>query len=217
MAAAKKKDIKTLKQLAQHIKKSLKHAILNIEVQRDEELTLWVERSKIYDVLAFLKNDTQCAFKQLIDICGADYPEHHERFEVIYHLLSMKHNRRIRVKLETDERTPIDTVSTLFSAAGWFEREVWDMYGIFFEGHLDLRRILSDYGFEGHPLRKDFPLTGFVEMRYDEDEKRIVQEPVELMQGFRRFDYTSPWEEMTNVQLPGDEKATKPEFMGGAE
>ncbi|TVQ82195.1 MAG: NADH-quinone oxidoreductase subunit C [Micavibrio sp.] len=206
-----------LKQLGGHIKRALKNDILYTDMTKTGELVLMVERSKIHEVLAFLRDDTQCAFKMLLDICGVDYPEHHERFEVVYHLLSLKHNHRIRVKLETDEMTPIPTVTGIFSTAGWFEREVWDMFGVFFDGHPDLRRILTDYGFQGHPLRKDFPLTGFVEVRYDEELKRVVYEPVELMQDFRRFDYTSPWEGMTDVQLPGDEKAVKPEHMGGSE
>jgi len=211
------KDKIALKQLGQHIKRALKNAVLHYELERDAELVLVVERTKIRDVLAFLKDDTQCCFKQLMDICGADYPEHHERFEVIYQLLSMKHNRRIRIKLETDEATPIPSVSDLFSSANWLEREVWDMYGVFFDDHPDLRRILTDYGFQGHPLRKDFPLTGFVEVRYDEDAKRVVYEPVELMQDFRRFDYTSPWEAMSDPNLFGDEKAVRPGFMGGGD
>ena len=211
------KDKIALKQLGQHIKRALKNAVLYYELERDAELIVMVERTKIRDVLAFLKDDTQCAFKQLIDICGVDYPEHHERFEVVYQLLSMKHNRRIRIKLETDEATPIPSVCDLFSSANWLEREVWDMYGVFFDDHPDLRRILTDYGFQGHPLRKDFPLTGFVEVRYDEDAKRVVYEPVELMQDFRRFDYTSPWEAMSDPNLFGDEKAVRPGFMGGGD
>lgn len=217
MAKPGSKDKISLKQLGQHIKRALKNAVLYYELERDAELVLAVERTKIRDVLAFLKDDTQCAFKQLIDICGADYPEHHERFEVVYHLLSLKHNRRIRVKLETDEATPIPSVTDLFSTANWFEREVWDMFGVFFEDHPDLRRILTDYGFQGHPLRKDFPLTGFVEVRYDEEARRVVYEPVELMQDFRRFDYTSPWEAMSDPHLFGDEKAVRPGFMGGGD
>ncbi|MBY0430201.1 MAG: NADH-quinone oxidoreductase subunit C, partial [Rhodospirillales bacterium] len=144
-------------------------------------------------------------FKQLMDLCGIDYPQREQRFEVVYHLLSMKHNQRIRVKAPTDEDTPVPSVTGVFSAANWFEREAWDMYGIFFADHPDLRRLLTDYGFEGHPLRKDFPLTGYVEVRYDDEQKRVVYEPVKLTQDFRTFDFLSPWE--GPGLLPGDEKA----------
>jgi NADH-quinone oxidoreductase subunit C len=147
-------------------------------------------------------------FKELVDLCGVDYPERERRFEVVYHLLSLKNNQRIRVKVETDESTPVPSVVELFSTAGWFEREAWDMYGIYFADHPDLRRILTDYGFEGHPLRKDFPLTGHVELRYDDEQKRVVYEPVRLRQDFRTFDFLSPWEGGGGV-LPGDEKATR--------
>jgi len=143
-------------------------------------------------------------------VCGVDYPEREKRFEVVYNLLSLKHNRRIRVKVMTDETGPIPSVVGVFSAAGWFERETWDLYGIFFSDHPDLRRILTDYGFEGHPLRKDFPLTGYVEVRYDQEQKRVIYEPVKLTQDFRTFDFLSPWEGMTR-ELPGDEKAVRPD------
>ena len=145
----------------------------------------------------------------LIDICGVDYPARKERFDVVYHLLSPRLNQRIRVKLTTDEVTPVPSVVGVFPAANWFEREAYDMYGILFSGHPDLRRILTDYGFQGHPMRKDFPLTGYVEVRYDEEQKRVVYEPVELTQEFRSFDFESPWEGARYV-LPGDEKATGP-------
>jgi len=141
-----------------------------------------------------------------MDLCGADYPGREKRFEVVYHLLSYRHNERIRVKVQTDEITPIPSVITVFPTANWFEREAYDLYGVLFSGHPDLRRILTDYGFEGHPLRKDFPLTGFVEVRYDEEQKRVVYEPVKLQQEFRNFDFHSPWEG-TDYVLPGDEKA----------
>jgi NADH-quinone oxidoreductase subunit C len=142
----------------------------------------------------------------LIDICGVDYPEREQRFEVVYHLLSPRENQRIRVKCETDEKTPVPSVVAVFPAANWFEREAYDMYGIMFSGHPDLRRILTDYGFQGFPLRKDFPLTGYVEVRYDDAQKRVVYEPVKLTQEFRSFDFMSPWEG-TDYVLPGDEKA----------
>jgi NADH-quinone oxidoreductase subunit C len=171
------------------------------------ELSILVPRTRIADVLLKLHDDPMIAMNQLMDICGADYPERPERFEVIYNLLSLKHNWRLRVKVETAENTPVPSVTTVYSAAGWFERECWDLYGVPFSGNPDLRRILTDYGFEGHPLRKDFPLTGYVEVRYDEDQKRVVYEPVKLTQDFRSFDFMSPWEGMTDVMLPGDEKA----------
>lgn len=174
------------------------------------ELTLMGRREDILDILKFLRDDEKCKFTQLIDVTAVDYPSRPERFEVVYNLLSMSNNTRIRVKISASEETLVPTATKLFSTAGWFEREVWDMYGILFDGHPDLRRILTDYGFEGHPQRKDFPLTGYVELRYDEELKRVVYEPVKLTQDFRNFDYLSPWEGMTNMQLPGDEKAAKP-------
>lgn len=188
---------------------SFSKAILKSDVMAGE-LSLTVRREALKQVLSFLRDDSNTGFRQLIDICGVDYPERDERFEVIYNLLSTSHNLRIRIKITVAEGTPVDSAAGIFSAAGWFEREVWDMYGVFFSGHPDLRRILTDYGFEGHPLRKDFPLTGFVELRYDEAQKRIVYEPVKLVQDFRNFDFTSPWEGMTTLQLPGDEKARIP-------
>ena len=176
---------------------------LKVEVIRDE-LILWVPRTAIVPVLTYLRDDPRCLFKVLVDLCGVDYPERTERFEVVYNLLSLKHNRRIRVKVTTDEETPVPSVVGVHSTAGWFEREAWDLYGIYFSDHPDLRRILTDYGFEGHPLRKDFPLTGYVEVRYDEDRKAVVYEPVHLTQDWRTFDFMSPWEGITT--LPGDEK-----------
>ena len=170
------------------------------------ELTLIVEPSEIVEVLTFLKNDVQCQFFCFIDICGVDFPSREKRFEVVYHLLSPRQNQRIRVKLSTDEDTPVPSVVEVFPGANWFEREVYDLYGVLFSDHPDLRRILTDYGFEGHPLRKDFPLTGFAEVHYDEEAKRVVYKPVNLRQEFRNFDFLSPWEG-TEYVLPGDEKA----------
>ena len=170
------------------------------------ELTLDVARDRIVDVLKFLRDDGSCLFEVLIDICGVDWPARESRFDVVYHLLSPRLNQRVRVKLGTDETTPVASAVDVFSAANWFEREAYDMYGILFSGHPDLRRILTDYGFQGHPLRKDFPLTGYVEVRYDDELKRVVYEPVELTQEFRSFDFESPWEG-TQYVLPGDEKA----------
>jgi NADH-quinone oxidoreductase subunit C len=171
------------------------------------ELTLDVARDKIVDVLKFLRDDASCKFEVLIDICGVDWPARANRFDVVYHLLSPRLNQRIRVKLQTDETAPVPSTVGVFSAANWFEREAYDMYGILFSGHPDLRRLLTDYGFQGYPLRKDFPLTGYVEVRYDDELKRVVYEPVELTQEFRSFDFESPWEGTRHV-LPGDEKAT---------
>jgi NADH-quinone oxidoreductase subunit C len=170
------------------------------------ELTITVDAAEIVAVLNFLRNDVQCEFVSIIDIAGADYPSRAKRFDVVYHLLSPRQNQRIRVKVRTDEDTPVPSVTSVFPGADWFEREAYDLYGILFSSHPDLRRILTDYGFEGHPLRKDFPLTGFVEVRYDDEAKRVVYEPVELKQEFRNFDFLSPWEG-TDYVLPGDEKA----------
>ncbi len=172
------------------------------------ELTITVARDKIVDVLTKLRDDPKCQFEVLLDICGVDYPERSERFDVVYHLLSPRLNQRLRVKIKTDETTPVASVNDVFPAANWYEREAYDMYGIRFTGHPDLRRILTDYGFQGYPLRKDFPLTGYVEVRYDDEKKRVVYEPVKLTQEFRDFDFESPWEG-PNYVLPGDEKAQR--------
>ena len=168
------------------------------------ELTLTAKASRILDVLTFLRDDPACLFFSFIDLTAADYPEHEQRFEIVYHLLSPKLNHRVRVKISTDEATPVPSAITVFRACDWYEREVYDFFGVLFEGHPDLRRILTDYGFDGHPLRKDFPMTGFVEVRYDDEEKRVRYEPVKLNQEFRQFDFLSPWE---GAPLPGDEKA----------
>ena len=193
-------------ELPERVSAALGAAIERTELQRDE-LILWARRDAIVQVLTFLRDDPRCLFKLLLGICGVDYPERPERFEIVYSLLSIRHNRRIRVKVATDEETPVPSVMGVFSCANWYERETWDMYGVFFSDHPDLRRLLTDYGFEGHPLRKDFPLTGFVEVRYDNEQKRVVYEPVRLTQEFRSFDFLSPWEGM-QPELPGDEKAT---------
>ena len=172
------------------------------------ELTIRVEAARIIEALTYLRDDPGCLFVNLTDLTGADYPDREKRFDVVYQLLSPKHNRRIRVKVETDEPSPVPSAVAVFPAANWFEREVYDLYGVLFSGHPDLRRILTDYGFEGHPLRKDFPLTGFVEMRYDDEQKRVIYEPVRLTQEFRKFDFLSPWEG-TEYVLPGDEKGSR--------
>jgi len=170
------------------------------------ELMLETTGDKVIALLTFLRDDPKCLFKQLIDICGVDWPEREKRFDVVYNLLSLKNNQRVRVKVQTDESTPVPSAASVYSAAPWFEREAYDLYGVWFSDHPDLRRILTDYGFEGHPLRKDFPLTGFVELRWDDLQRRVIYEPVKLQQEFRRFDFLSPWEGAPAV-LPGDEKA----------
>jgi NADH-quinone oxidoreductase subunit C len=195
----------TLEELAAHLEANLGVAVQERAIARGE-LTLRVASENIVRVLTALRDDAECLFQVLIDICGVDYPERENRFEVVYHLLSPRKNQRIRVKCETDESTPVPSAVGVFPAANWFEREAYDMYGILFSDHPDLRRILTDYGFQGFPLRKDFPLTGYVEVRYDDAQKRVVYEPVKLTQEFRSFDFMSPWEGIDYV-LPGDEKA----------
>lgn len=194
-----------LKELGDHIAHQLAQEVIRTDIAFGE-LMLTVHGARIESVLMFLRDDSRCKFQVLIDICGVDYPEREDRFDVVYNLLSLKLNQRVRIKVATDRETPVPSVVQVFPAANWFEREAWDMYGIMFSSHPDLRRILTDYGFEGHPLRKDFPLTGHVEVRYSEDEKRVVYEPVSLTQEFRKFDFISPWEG-TDYVLPGDEKA----------
>jgi NADH-quinone oxidoreductase subunit C len=193
-----------LQDLGDYIAAALPQAVSRAELSYDE-LNLYVERESIIAVLTFLRDDHNCQFKLLVDVTAVDRPDREARFEVVYNLLSIQQNHRIRVKIATDEKTPVASASGVFSSAGWFERETWDMFGVFFDGHPDLRRILTDYGFEGHPLRKDFPLTGYVEVRYDDEQKRVVYEPVKLTQEFRSFDFMSPWEGM--LRHPGDEKA----------
>jgi NADH-quinone oxidoreductase subunit C len=168
------------------------------------ELTLTLDPARIIEALQFLRDDAATEFVSIIDISGVDYPERERRFDVVYHLLSPKMNRRVRLKVATDEDTPIASATAVYPGADWYEREVYDLFGVLFDGHPDLRRILTDYGFDGHPLRKDFPMTGFVELRYDDEEKRVRYEPVRLNQEFRHFEFLSPWE---GAPLPGDEKA----------
>jgi NADH-quinone oxidoreductase subunit C len=170
------------------------------------ELTITTTARDLIRVMTFLRDDERCQFVSFIDVTAVDWPNRERRFDVVYHLLSPRQNGRIRVKLETDESTPVPSIIGVFRGADWFEREAYDLYGVLFTGHPDMRRLLTDYGFEGHPLRKDFPLTGFVEVRYDDDEKRVVYEPVRLAQEFRNFDFLSPWEG-PDYPLPGDEKA----------
>ena len=192
-------------EIGSHIQSSMADAVLGYDVAFDE-LTVRVAGEHIVTVLRFLRDNKQTQFETLIDICGVDWPARAKRFDVVYHLLSMRVNIRVRVKVETDETTPVPSVAEVFPCANWYEREAFDMYGILFSGHPDLRRLLTDYGFQGHPLRKEFPLSGHVEVRYDPEQKRVVYEPVKLPQAFRNFDFLSPWEGM-QAALPGDEKA----------
>jgi NADH-quinone oxidoreductase subunit C len=198
-------DVEQLEKVGQSIQGGLGGSVLGFEVVRGE-LTIEVDRAEIVPTLTFLRDDPQCRFGCLIDICGADYPERERRFDVVYHFLSPRLNQRVRVKVQTDEVTPVPSIIGVFRGADWFEREAYDLYGVLFTGHPDMRRILTDYGFEGHPLRKDFPLTGFVEVRWDDEQKRVVYDKVALAQEFRTFDFLSPWEG-TDYVLPGDEKA----------
>ncbi|WP_343562935.1 NADH-quinone oxidoreductase subunit C [Kiloniella sp. b19] len=181
---------------------------------RNEELIVWTTADRLLSLLKFLRDDQNCQFRQLVDMTAVDFPQREERFEVVYLLLSLKSNQRITVKLPAVDDAVIPSAAGLFSSAIWYEREAWDMFGIFFDDHPDLRRMLCDYGFEGHPLRKDFPLTGYTEVRYDQTQRRVVYEPVKLAQEFRNFDFPSPWEGMLN--LPGDEKAEKQDEGGAA-
>ncbi len=195
----------TLLDLGEHIAGNLAATGVTTSIAFDE-LTVHADRGNIIQVLRFLRDDPSCRFVCFIDICGVDYPSRENRFDVVYHLLSPYQNTRVRVKVQTDEDTPVPSAVDVFPAANWFEREAFDLYGILFSGHPDLRRILTDYGFAGYPLRKDFPVTGHVEVRYDDEKKKVVYEPVKLVQEFRNFDYLSPWEG-TEYVLPGDEKA----------
>jgi NADH-quinone oxidoreductase subunit C len=195
----------TLKTLGETIAAERPDAVLSWGVAV-HELNLVVQADAIVSLVGFLRDDARFGFVSLIDVCGVDWPAREQRFDVVYHLLSPRQNTRIRLKVTTDEATPVPSITPVYPGADWFEREAYDLYGILFTGHPDLRRILTDYGFEGYPLRKDFPLTGFVEVRYDDERKRVVYEPVKLAQAFRDFDFLSPWEG-TEYVLPGDEKA----------
>ena len=198
-----------LRELGDYIAAALPDAVEKSDVQLGE-LMIWAKPAQIAKLMKFLRDDANCQFKMLVDLCGVDYPDQTQRFEVVYNLLSLKLNLRGRVKAVIGEDEAIPSIVPIYSTAGWFEREAYDMYGIFFQDNPDLRRILTDYGFEGHPFRKDFPLSGYIEVRYDEAQKRVVYEPVKLTQEFRSFDFLSPWEGMLQPRgvLPGDEKAT---------
>ena len=182
--------------------------VLDIRIAQDE-ITIECRVISLLKVLGFLRDDAKCQFKQLIDLCGVDYPDRNPRFHVVYHLLSYGHNQRVRLQVATSEEDPVPSVVKLFSSADWYEREAWDMFGITFSDHPDLRRLLTDYGFDGHPLRKDFPLSGFVEVRYDEEKKRVVYEPVHLTQEYRQFDFMSPWEGAHFIRPGGETEPRK--------
>lgn len=196
-----------LKELSTYISET-KGALILTSALEYGELTLTTTGENLIALLTFLRDDTRCGFVSFVDICGVDYPAREQRFDAVYHLLSPRQNLRVRVKVAVGEDEAIPSAVPVFAGADWFEREAYDMFGILFSGHPDLRRILTDYGFEGHPLRKDFPVTGFVEVRYDDEAKRVVYEPVHLPQEFRNFDFLSPWEG-TDYVLPGDEKVAK--------
>ncbi len=202
-----------LSELGDYIGAALPQEVIEVNVAFGE-LMILTRPEFIVRVLTYLRDDSNCQFRSLVDICGVDYPDRPQRFEVVYNLLSHTVNQRVRVKVRTDEETPVPSVVPVFVNADWYEREAWDMYGIMFSDHPDLRRLLTDYGFDGHPMRKDFPLTGYVEVRYDDEQKRVVYEPVKLTQEFRSFDFMSPWEGAQYV-LPGDEKAEQAESGEG--
>ena len=188
-------DLQEIESVAESIRDGIGAIVKDLSIVKDQLVAI-VEKEDIAKLLVFLRDDVNCQFKQLMDICGVDYPERPQRFEVVYNLLSLVHNNRVTVKVMLDDNSSIPSVSKVFSSADWWEREIWDLFGIFFSGHPDLRRILTDYGFDGHPLRKDFPLTGYVEVRYDDSQRRVVVEPLEMTQEFRMFDFTSPWEKL---------------------
>jgi NADH-quinone oxidoreductase subunit C len=196
----------SLQQLGEAIAAALPGAISGISTAHGE-LTVTVEPRSVIETVTYLRDDPSCLFVSFIDLTAVDYPVREKRFDVVTHLLSPKHNHRIRIKVATDETTPVASLTGLYPAANWFEREAYDLFGVLFTGHPDLRRLLTDYGFDGHPLRKDFPMTGYVEVRYDDQQKRVVYEPVQLTQEFRSFDFLSPWEGAIDYVLPGDEKA----------
>jgi len=195
----------TLDRLGQTIRSALGDAVTGYTVARGE-LTISAKVGDLIKVATFLRDDPACQFINIIDVTAIDWPSREQRFDVVYHFLSPRLNQRVRLKVVTDETTPVPSLIDVFRGADWFERETYDLYGVLFTGHPDMRRILTDYGFEGHPLRKDFPLTGFVEVRYDDEQKRVVYDKVTLAQEFRTFDFLSPWEG-TDYVLPGDEKA----------
>jgi NADH dehydrogenase (ubiquinone) Fe-S protein 3 len=199
---------KNLTDFGKYVAECMPKYVQKVQLTAGDELEVLVAPEGIVPVMTFLKDHHNAQFTSLADIAGLDMPTREYRFEIVYNLLSLRYNSRIRVKTYTDELTPIDSVNEVFAAANWYEREIWDMFGVFFTNHPDLRRILTDYGFEGHPLRKDFPLSGYLEYRYDDELKRVVQEPVELAQEYRKFDLTAPWEQFPNYResLPAAEE-----------
>jgi NADH-quinone oxidoreductase subunit C len=197
-----------LQALGDAVSAALPGAILSVSTAYGE-LTLEIDPTRLIETVRHLRDDSSCLFVSFVDLTAVDYPTRAQRFEVVTHLLSPRHNRRIRVKIATDEDTPVPSLCEIYPAANWFEREAYDLFGVLFSGHPDLRRILTDYGFDGHPLRKDFPMTGYVEVRYSDEQKRVVYEPVRLTQEFRKFDFLSPWEGAGDYVLPGDEKASR--------
>jgi len=203
---------KNLSEFGRYVAECLPKFVQKVQITCGNELEILIAPEGVVPVLAFLKDHHSCQFASLVDIGGMDIPARTNRFEIIYNLLSLRYNSRIRVKTYADELTPIDSINDVYKAANWYEREIWDMYGVFFANHPDLRRILTDYGFEGHPFRKDFPLTGYVEVRYDDEVKRVVVEPLELAQEFRKFDLSSPWEQFPQFRdaLPASEEVTTP-------
>ncbi|KAK2188923.1 hypothetical protein NP493_119g01009 [Ridgeia piscesae] len=209
---------KTLRDFGNYIGECLPKFVQKVQVTTGDELEVLIHPDGVLPVLTFLRDHTNAQFTNFIDVCGVDMPTRECRFEVVYNLLSLRYNSRIRVKTYTDELTPIDSCSDIYKGAIWFEREIWDMYGVFFSNHPDLRRILTDYGFEGHPFRKDFPLTGYIEMRYDDEVKRVVAEPVEFTQEFRKFEYSTPWEMFPAYNQKAQEAAeAAPEEKGEGE
>ena len=195
-----------LETLAAQVSAAFPGAVLHQEIAYGD-LSLTLDLARYLDIVRHLRDDPAHRFVCFVDLTAVDYPEREKRFDVVTHLLSPKYVRRVRLKVETDERTAVPSLAGLYPAANWFEREAWDLFGVYFTGHPDLRRLLTDYGFEGHPLRKDFPMTGYVEVRWDDEQKRVVTEPVNLNQAFRSFDFLSPWEGSGEYVLPGDEKA----------
>ncbi|VVC35702.1 NADH:ubiquinone oxidoreductase, 30kDa subunit,NADH:ubiquinone oxidoreductase, 30kDa subunit [Cinara cedri] len=191
---------KNLSDFGRYVAECLPKYVQKVQIATGDELEILIAPDGVLPVLQFLKDHHNCQFSNLADLCAVDVPQRSNRFEIVYNLLSVRFNSRIRVKTYTDELTPIDSSTSIFEAANWYEREIWDMYGVFFSNHPDLRRILTDYGFEGHPFRKDFPLSGYVEVRYDDDKKRVVVEPLEMAQEFRRFELSTPWEQFPNFR-----------------
>jgi len=210
-----------LTDFGQYVAECMPKYVQKVQLTAGDELEILIAPEGVLPVITFLKDHHNAQFASLADICGLDMPTREYRFEIVYNLLSLRYNSRIRVKTYTDELTPIDSINSVFAAANWYEREIWDMFGVFFTNHPDLRRILTDYGFEGHPLRKDFPLSGYIEVRWDDEAKRVVQEPVELAQEFRKFDLAAPWEQFPNFRetnpaqeeiplvAPGKDEGTK--------